>query len=227
MMQAFFITGTGTGIGKTLITTALCRQLSDDGKKVTALKPIISGYEAADENNDSALILKSCGRVTTPEAVQSISPWRFAAPLSPDMAAAREGKSVDFEALIAFCRDHEKRRDDILLVEGVGGIMTPLNERYTVLDWMRQLGWPVVLVTGSYLGALSHTLSAVEVVAKQLVIRALIVSESASQEVALEDTVNTLRRFIMPQISIIPVPRIGTSKEIQKYMPSIRGALGL
>ncbi len=97
-----------------------------------ALKPIISGYDSDDSGNDSALILKSHGIAPTEAAMEAISPWRFAAPLSPNIAASKEGKpQVDLDKLVAFCRGGE---GDYKLVEGIGGVMTPINDDHTVLD---------------------------------------------------------------------------------------------
>jgi len=220
-MQSFFIAAPGTGIGKTVVTTALCWQLRQSGKKLTALKPVISGYDPDDEQNDTALILKSCSITPTEEAVEAVSPWRFAAPLAPDMAAAREGKPpVDLEALTAFCRNGG---EDYMLVEGIGGVMTPINDRHTVLDWMAALGWPVILVAGSYLGSISHTLMALEVLrARGLSVKALVVSESESS-VLLEDTVATLEKFLLAPIPVVKIPRIVAQGDLWKHAPPISG----
>jgi len=92
MTASFFITGTGTEIGKTLVTTALCWQLKERGFNVTALKPVVSGFDADDMESDSALILKSCGLKPSEKMIKTISPWQFAAPLAPNMAASKEKK---------------------------------------------------------------------------------------------------------------------------------------
>src|SRR6185437_8998899 len=137
------------------------------------------------------------GRDLAAKEVDRISPWRFAAPLSPDMAAAAEGKSVDFAALLADSRARIAAKPDVLLIEGVGGIMVPLDDRRTVLDWMEALALPVLLVAGSYLGTISHTLSAVDVLTRRgLKIAALVISESEGSTVGLDVTIATLRRFV-------------------------------
>src|SRR3546814_14976999 len=87
-----------------------------------------------------------------------MSPWRFAAPLSPDMAAAREGRSVPFDELVDYCRSRAAEASGPLLVEGVGGAMVPLGACHNVLDWIAALGFPALLVSGTYLGAISHAL---------------------------------------------------------------------
>ena len=208
-MQKFFITATGTGIGKTLVTTTLCRQLKLAGKKVIALKPIISGYDAADMDNDTALILQSLNLPVTETNIEVISPWRFIAPLSPNMAAAREGKYTSLDEVVGFCEEQGKGVEDILLIEGVGGICVPLNNEHTTLDWMAQLvDWKIIVVAGSYLGAISHTLTAVKTLETLgIVLHALIVSESENSTVTLEETIKTLVNFLPKSTHIIPVPR--------------------
>ena len=157
-MRQFFITGVGTGVGKTFVTRLLVHQLTALGRRVSALKPVVSGYADDDPDSDPALILRSLGQSPSAAAIASISPWRFAAPLSPHLAAQREGRSIDQGDVIAFCREPAKDAIDFRLVEGVGGVMSPIGPRTTCLDWILELKAPVILVTGTYLGALSHTL---------------------------------------------------------------------
>lgn len=218
-MRRFFITSSGTGIGKTLVTTALCWQLRQAGKSVTALKPVISGYDPADSASDSALILRSCGVAPTREAVECISPWRYRAPLAPNMAAALEGNPVEMDELVAFCSGGV---GDYALVEGVGGVMAPVTDRHTMLDWMLALGWPVILVGGSYLGAIGHSLSALEVLrARGLTVAALVVSESASRDVSLKDTVATLERFVPDGVDVVELPRLAHRDALWETVPQL------
>lgn len=208
-MDKYFITATGTEIGKTFVTTTLCKQLIEDGKKVVALKPVISGYVAGDMKSDSAFILQACGQKVTEENIAKISPWRFAAPLSPNMAAQREGNNISFGELINFCREQEKSDADILLVEGVGGVCVPLNDKYTVLDWIAELkDWKVILVAGSYLGSISHTLTAVHTLAaRNIGLHAVVITESENSTVPLEETVETLKNFLDKSVIIFKIPR--------------------
>lgn len=196
-MKAVFVTATGTDVGKTFVTASLIGSLRARGLSVEALKPVASGFDrAAAETSDPGLLLAALGRNITEEALARISPWRFAAPLSPDMAARRQGRRVDFAALVRFCRRAAQAEIDALLIEGVGGVMVPLDERHTVLDWMVALRLPLLIVTGSYLGTISHTLSALDVVrTRGLVIAALLISETPGSGVDLGETAETISRF--------------------------------
>lgn len=207
-MSRTFITATGTGIGKTLVTSVLTRQLRAKGKSVRALKPVISGFndETACES-DTAELLRAMDRPVTPETIHEISPWRFEAPLSPDMAALREGKIIDFLKLIEFCDTTDGA--DHTLIEGVGGAFVPLNDNHTVADWIAELSIPALLVCGSYLGTLSHTIATLEALAnRRVAVTGIIISESPDGPVPLAETQATLRRFA-GAAEIVCLPRIG------------------
>jgi dethiobiotin synthetase len=208
-MSAIFVTATGTDIGKTFVTCGLVRALQARGRKVAALKPIASGFAPAGaELSDSGLLLSALVRPVTPETIAEVSPWRFAAPLSPDLAAAREGRVIDFAAVAGFCRDAIATRDGALLIEGVGGVMSPLDARHTVLDWMAALDIPLVLVAGSYLGTISHSLTALDVLRRRgLAITCLVISESAISTVPLDETRDAVARFA-PGIDVVALPRL-------------------
>jgi len=208
-MSAIFVTATGTDIGKTFVTCGLVRALQARGRKVAALKPIASGFAPAGaEVSDSGLLLSALVRPVTPETIADVSPWRFAAPLSPDMAAAREGRMIDFAAVVGFCRDAIATRDGALLIEGVGGVMSPLDPRHTVLDWMAALDIPLVLVAGSYLGTISHTLTALDVLRRRgLAVACLVISESAIGTVPLDETRDAIARFA-PGLDVLALPRL-------------------
>ena len=208
-MSAYFVTSTGTDIGKTFVTAGLIRYLRGAGQPINALKPVVSGYDSSVvETSDPAVLLKALGRQVSADEVESIAPWRFRAPLAPDLAAAREGRSIDFETLITFSRSAIKDSTGILFIEGVGGIMVPLNGNRTVLDWMAALNIPLLLVVGGYLGAISHTLTALDVLAqRKLKIAAIVVSESERGTVELDDTVASITRF-SNDVGVIGLPRL-------------------
>jgi dethiobiotin synthetase len=196
MTQTVFVTGSGTGVGKTFVMCALIRALTAAGRSVRALKPVVSGFDRARlEGSDSGLLLAAQGLPLSVANLDAISPWRFQAALSPDMAAAREGREVPFDALVEFCRTPSSV--DVTLIEGVGGVMVPLDAEHTVLDWIAAVRAPALLVVGSYLGTLSHTLTATAALkGRACPLLATIVSESEHQTVPAEETAAVLRRFV-------------------------------
>jgi dethiobiotin synthetase len=208
-MTALFVTATGTDIGKTFVTAGLIRHLRAAGRPVAAIKPVVSGFDPDDwQGSDPAVLLAALGRPLTLEEVEGVSPWRFKAPLSPHTAAQREGRAIAFQDVVAFCRRAMAARRGVLLVEGIGGVMVPLDDRHSVLDLMSMLRIPIILVAGSYVGTLSHTLTALEVVARRnLDIAAVVVSESTGSAASLDDTVATLQVFA-EQIEIVGIPRL-------------------
>ena len=158
---------------------------------------MVSGYDSSVvETSDPAVLLRALERPVSADEIAAIAPFRFRAPLSPDIAAAREGRSIDFDELVEFSRDAVAANNGLMFIEGVGGIMVPLDAERTVLDWMAALGLPVILVVGGYLGTISHTLTALDVLTKRgLRIAAIVVSEKDNDTVPLDDTVASIARF--------------------------------
>ena len=198
MSRKFFITSTGTGIGKTYVTTALIRAARSKSLTVAATKPVISGFDKREmETSDTGRLLAALGEDLTEEAIARVSPWRYAAPLAPSMAARAERKTLDCEALFSFSNRMLQEKVDLALIEGVGGVMVPLDARKTVLDWIVASGAPVVLVVGDYLGAISHTLTAAEVLRmKGVEIAAVVVS--AGDGGLFAGTIAELRSWLAP-----------------------------
>jgi dethiobiotin synthetase len=209
-VPAAFVTATGTGIGKTFVGAGLIRHWRATGREVAAIKPVVSGFDpAAWRESDPAVLLAALGHTPSLEEIERISPWRFRAPLSPHMAARREGRAVGYGDVIEFCRRAmDECRGGMLLIEGIGGIMVPLDDDHTVLDWMTMLRVPIVLVSGSYVGTISHTLTALEVLARRnLDIAGVVVSESEASAASLADTVATLARFA-DALEVVGLPRL-------------------
>ena len=208
-MTAIFITATGTEVGKTFVAAALIRHLRRMGRSVEAIKPVVSGFDPQDyAASDPAVLLQALGFPATLPNIERVSPWRFRAAMSPDAAARKEDRRIDVDEVVAFCQSAIEQRQDILLIEGIGGVMVPLDDRHTVLDWMVAVNVPVLLVTGSYLGTLSHTLTACEVLARAgLTLRAIVLNDTGDGAVPLSDTRATLQRFVR-DVSIVTIPRV-------------------
>jgi dethiobiotin synthetase len=205
-MVSYFVTATGTGIGKTYVTAGILRAARRTGKLASAIKPLLTGYstnQAAD--SDAAILLASMGKNVSRQNIEAISPWRFAAPLAPDMAAAREGRKIDFPMLTKFCQVAISASPGTLLIEGIGGVAVPLNESTLVSDWISTLRIPAILVAGTYLGTISHTISAADFLAfRGVKIAAIVLSESENPATSLEETAATLAYHLKPPIHLIP-----------------------
>jgi dethiobiotin synthetase len=208
-VTAIFITATGTDVGKTQVVASLIRQFRQMGRSVEAVKPIVSGYDPAQAAaSDTGILISALALPFSPESIDRISPWRFRSALSPDLAARHEERTIDVDAVVAFCQSAITQRRDILLIEGVGGIMVPLDGHRTILDVMMALQLPLILVTGSYRGAISHTLTALDsLFRRDMNVLATIVSETAGSPLPLDDVVSSIARFTAP---VIGLPRSRT-----------------
>lgn len=200
-MAALFVTSCGTGRGKTYVSENMIRGWLVAGKDVRVLKPVISGFDpAAAEDTDTGLLLAAAGQDLTPTTIDRVSPWRYAAPLSPDMAAALEDREVPVDEVVDFCRSaisDAETEGAHLLIEGAGGVMVPLDETCTMRDLIAALDIPVVLVVGSYLGSLSHALTALEALrARDVAIDRIVVNETEDSNIPLAETRDTLARFV-------------------------------
>lgn len=156
-MTGLFITGTDTGVGKTFVACGLAALLATAGKKVGVMKPVETGCGLGDDQllPEDALRLRRFSGSAVP--LDLVCPYRFAPPLAPAVAAEMAGVKIEPERIRA-CYAQVAARHDVTLVEGAGGLLVPLAGRYTFADLCRDLGLPVLVVVGSKLGAINHTL---------------------------------------------------------------------
>jgi dethiobiotin synthetase len=203
-VTAIFITATGPDVGRTRVVASLIRHFRQAGRAVEAIKPIVSGYDPAQAAaSETGTLVSALGLPFTPESIDRISPWRFRAALSPDLAAQQEGRGIDVDGVIAYCRSAIEKRRDILLIDGVGGIMVPLDDTRTILDVMMALHLPLILVAGSYAGTISHTLTALDsLFRRDINVLATIVSETPGSGIALDEVVASISRFASPVIGL-------------------------
>ncbi len=197
-MTAIFIAGSHTDVGKTYVSAALIRAARRAGLKVRALKPVVSGFDETDwAQSDPGRLLAALSAAPEAAALAAMSPWRYAAPQSPPLAAKLEAKAIVLADVAAWCRARMAEPGaDLTVIEGVGGLMSPLTERETGLDLMTALAIPAVLVTGSYLGAISHGLTALAAARGAGVdIRALVASESPQNDAPFAPTLEALDAF--------------------------------
>jgi len=155
--HGFFITGTDTGVGKTLITCALLHALAARGRRVVGMKPVAAGAAATVEGllNDDVRLLREASNVQAPLAL--INPYCFAAPVAPHLAAEQAGITIDL-ANIESAFLQLRARAESIIVEGVGGFCVPLNRSEDGADLARRLQLPVLMVVGVRLGCLNHAL---------------------------------------------------------------------
>ena len=192
-----FVGGGHTDVGKTHVAAALIEAARRRGLACDAFKPVLSGFDPAQwEESDAGRLLAALGRGE--DGLDAMSPLRFAAPLAPPLAARREGVRLELADLLSRCRAWlDASPAQLRLLEGAGGLMSPIAEDGLALDLPAQLGLPSILVGGSYLGAVSHLLTALEVMqARSLPVLALVVSEDASPEAPdFAETVELVRSF--------------------------------
>lgn len=163
--KIYFIAGIGTDIGKTFLVEKICTKLQKEKIAFNAVKPIISGFCDDDLQSDSAKILRILKKDFTKENFDEISPWRFKAAISPNLAALQENKEIDFLQVVNFCQEkiyEAIKLDQFLFIEAAGGVMTPITNDKTFLNLISELQVEVLLVSANYLGSISHSLCAVE-----------------------------------------------------------------
>jgi dethiobiotin synthetase len=155
-LRGVFVTGTDTGVGKTVLAAALAAALRADGVDVAAFKPAVTGVDEPEDGRpaDHDLLAAAAGR---PAA--EVTPHRFGPAVSPHLAAELAGTALDPAALVAAAR---ALRADVVVAEGVGGLLVPLTLGYTIRDLAVDLGWPVVVAARPGLGTINHSLLTVE-----------------------------------------------------------------
>ena len=159
-MPGIFITGTDTGVGKTYVTQYLAEEFRRQGSDVGIMKPISCGPA---KDND-ALLLKKRLKINDP--IHLINPIHLKHPLAPIPAARLEKKKIDLKKIFSAFKELEKKHD-LVLVEGVGGVAVPINKNYCVIDLIKDLKLPTIIVARAGLGTINHTLLTVSALREQ------------------------------------------------------------
>jgi dethiobiotin synthetase len=155
--SGIFVTGTGTEVGKTVVAAAIARGAAAGGRRVAVFKPCVTGLEEEGEA-DHELLRRAAGSTQSDE---QIAPYRYDPPASPHLAAAMAGEEIEPQRLLATARAAAARAD-LLVCEGVGGLLVPLADGYLVRDLAAELGHPVVIAASPGLGTINHTLLSIE-----------------------------------------------------------------
>lgn len=153
MSQGYFITGTDTGVGKTLVSCLLLHAFASQGKTVVGMKPVAAGCENG-KWQDVEMLATASNVVAPPEYR---NPYALVPPIAPNVAANRSGINIDI-SVIRHAYLELQRKADVVVVEGVGGFLVPLNDHQDSADMAEALGLPVILVVGMRLGCISHAL---------------------------------------------------------------------
>jgi dethiobiotin synthetase len=159
-MSAWFITGSDTGVGKTLVACALLRALARRGMSAIGMKPVAAGLDACGRNDDVEAL---CAAASEQAPRRMINPYALSAAVAPHLAAAEEAREIRFAPILGAFADL-RRRADAVIVEGVGGFLVPLGPDGDAADLARALGLPVILVVGVRLGCINHALLSQEAV---------------------------------------------------------------
>lgn len=210
-MRGLFVTGTDTGVGKTLVACALLAGLRRAGFRTAAMKPVASGSEWTSRGlrNEDATRLAAQADCRLP--YEFLNPYVFQPPVAPHIAAREAGVRLEMDHLLATYHRIAAKGADFCVVEGAGGWLVPLNEEQTLADLVVELDLPVMLVVGMRLGCLNHALLTAESIQARGVRLAGWVANQIEPDVSrLEANIETLRRRL-------PAPLLGTIR----YRPAI------
>ncbi len=204
-MSGFFVTGTDTGVGKTLVTVALTRALVQRGLRTAVMKPVAAGIMETPQGprNDDALELLAASNVKS--AYEDVNPWLLTTPASPHLAARHDGVSIDSEKILTAFR-RLAAESDVVMVEGAGGWLAPISSVATMADIAGKLALPVIFVVGMRLGCLSHALLTREAIRSYGLPFAGWIANKMHSEMALADAnIDTLAsRFGAAPLGIVP-----------------------
>jgi dethiobiotin synthetase len=183
-LDGLFVTGTGTGVGKTVVAAAIARALGAKGRRVAVFKPAVTGLDDPGEP-DHALLRRAAG---SEQSDGAIAPYRYGPPASPHLAAALAGEQIERKRLLEAAQTASASAD-FLVCEGVGGLLVPLSSDYLVRDFAVDLSLAVVIAASPGLGTINHTLLTIEAArAADLDIQAVVLTPWPEQPSAIEES---------------------------------------
>lgn len=196
MSQAYFITGTDTGVGKTYVSCALLRAFAAEGKRVVGMKPIAAGCERIGDQliNDDVRQLQAASNVQA--ALADVNPYLFELPIAPHIAAEQAGVEIQLPRIVQAFNTLQTQAD-LVIVEGVGGFCVPLNAIEDTTDLAVELDIPVILVVGLRLGCLNHALLTVEaIVCRGLALAGWVANHLDADMLVQQDNIVALQQRI-------------------------------
>jgi dethiobiotin synthetase len=218
--NTFFVTGTDTGVGKTLITGALLHLAAQKGLRAYGLKPIAAGCTDTPEGlkNEDALLLQSHSNIKLPYS--QINPVALRAAKAPHIAAAEEGRRLSLDRIVGLCRGALMQPADLRLIEGAGGWRVPLNDYEFLSGLPLQLQTPVILVVGLRLGCLNHALLTAEAIQRDgLPLAGWVANGIDPQMDSVEENLTALRRSIpAPCLGVVPALDEVSVERVVRYL---------
>jgi dethiobiotin synthetase len=207
-----FVTGTDTGVGKTLVTQALLQRIRSQGHSAAGFKPVASGAvrTAQGLRNDDALLLQAAS--TPGLAYEEVNPCCYEPAIAPHLAARESGAEVVLAALDA-AHDRLAQRHDWVVVEGAGGWLVPLNRQSLFADWVGQRGWPVILVVAMRLGCINHALLSAEAIRRRTRLLGWIANVVPPGQERLRENIQSLRE-LLPEPLLATVPEGAAAADI-------------
>jgi dethiobiotin synthetase len=221
MSKGYFITGTDTGVGKTVVTALLASILRRQGLHVGVMKPVETGCPRDGDHlmPQDSLFLRQISGCLAPQEL--VTPYTFAEPLAPAIAAERAGVTIEMKH-IRKCYEQLLVEHDIVLVEGAGGLLVPLTAQFTMHDIAAELDLPVLIVVCNRLGAINHTALTVTVARERSQILGIVLNhiQAPDDDLAMHTNAHALRRWgkapllcQVPYMSIITAETLGTLGE--------------
>ncbi len=200
--MSYFVTGTDTGVGKTLVSCALLHAFAARGKRVAGFKPVAAGCGADGSNEDAQALLAAS---TVALRYEEVNPYCLPLPIAPHLAARFDGRCIELPHIVDGYRALESRVDEVI-VEGAGGFLVPLNDQQDGADLARVLGLPVIVVVGMRLGCLNHALLTVHAIAKSgLECAGWVANVVDAAMPALAENIEALQRRIgAPLLGVVP-----------------------
>jgi dethiobiotin synthetase len=222
----YFVTGTDTGVGKTLISCALLYAFAAQGHRVIGMKPVAAGGCDDNDHNDDAKSLRAAGNVQA--SFGQINPYCFAHAVAPHLAAKFAGVSINLDRIVQSYSELAAQAD-VVIVEGAGGFKVPLNDHQDMADLAMQLELPVILVVGMRLGCINHALLTADAVAACGLRLAGWVANSVDANMAMRDeNIATLKlRIKAPLLGVVPHQALPDAKEAAKELDLQSLAQGL
>ena len=197
----YFVTGTDTGVGKTLISCALLHAFAAQGLRVAGMKPVAAGCDE-DEHNEDAKKLQAASNIMASHG--QVNPYCFPYAVAPHIAARNAGTRIDLSRILTSYHELASQAD-VVIVEGIGGFMVPLNERQDSADLVQQMELPVILVVGMRLGCINHALLTAEAIAARGVrFAGWVASVLDADMAALRDNIAALeQRLTAPLLGVV------------------------